>query len=269
MRRWSVAHASGSQRSDQVQTQTGGQQQRSVPRIVIAGAPAAGKGTQCEIIKSEFGVVHLSTGDILRAAVKEGTELGIKAKGYMDSGQLVPDEIMTDIVCARLSQEDCALRGWLLDGYPRTKRQADALEQAGQVADCVILLDVPENVLAERVTGRRTDPVTGNIYHLQYNPPPEEIAERLQRRSDDTLETVAKRYNEFLKHVEDIKRTYESSGVTPLLRVDGAQPKELVAKTTIKLLRSTLKEKGVRVRELVSKDKDKDKDMAFKIRSSL
>ena len=265
MRRWSVG---GSQRTDQVQVQSGGRQQRSVPRIVIAGAPAAGKGTQCEIIKSEFGVVHLSTGDILRAAVKEGTELGIKAKSYMDSGQLVPDEIMTDIVCTRLSQEDCVLRGWLLDGYPRTKRQADALERAGLVADCVILLDVPEDVLAERVTGRRTDPVTGNIYHLQYNPPPcEEIAHRLQRRSDDTLETVARRYHEFLQHVEDIKAAYESSGVTPLLRVDGAQPKELVAQTTLKLLRSTLREKYLRLSK--DKNKDKDEDMAFKIRSSL
>ena len=152
--------------------------------VVICGAPASGKGTQCEMIKSEFGLVHLSTGDILRAAVQEGTPLGVTAKGYMDSGQLVPDELIIDVICARLKQDDCQTQGWLLDGFPRTKAQADALTKAGMVPDCFLMLDVPEEVLVERVTGRRTDPVTGKIYHMTFKPPETpEIAARVVQRS--------------------------------------------------------------------------------------
>ena len=152
--------------------------------VVICGAPASGKGTQCEMIKSEFGLVHLSTGDILRAAVQEGTPLGKTAKGYMDSGQLVPDELIIDVICARLKQEDCQTQGWLLDGFPRTKTQADALTKAGMVPDCFLMLDVPEEILVERVTGRRTDPVTGKIYHMTFKPPETpEIAARVVQRS--------------------------------------------------------------------------------------
>ena len=152
--------------------------------VVICGAPASGKGTQCEMIKSEFGLVHLSTGDILRAAVQEGTDLGKTAKGFMDAGQLVPDELIIDVICARLKQEDCQTQGWLLDGFPRTKAQADALTKAGMVPDCFLMLDVPEEVLVERVTGRRTDPVTGKIYHMTFKPPETpEISARLVQRS--------------------------------------------------------------------------------------
>ena len=112
----------------------------SSPKIIIAGAPAAGKGTQCEVIRKDFGVVHLSTGDILRAAVKEQSELGLKAKSFMDAGKLVPDELIIGVVCDRLKQTDCVNQGWLLDGFPRTKSQADALNQAGMVPDCFVLL---------------------------------------------------------------------------------------------------------------------------------
>jgi len=194
-------------------------------KIIIAGAPAAGKGTQCEVIKSEFGVVHLSTGDILRAAVKEGTELGVKAKGYMDSGQLVPDELITNVVCDRLKQADCKTMGWLLDGFPRTRAQADALNQAGFKPDSFILLDVPEDILVDRVTGRRTDPVTGDIYHLTYKPPPADIVPRLVQRSDDTKEKIVVRYREFLKHVDAVKDCYEDK----CLKVDGSQSSSAVS----------------------------------------
>ena len=113
-----------------------------------------------------FDVIHLSTGDMLREAVKEGNDVGLKAKKFMDNGQLVPDELITNVVCARLKQKDCAEKGWLLDGFPRTMSQAEALKGAGMNPDCFILLDVPQEVLVERVTGRRTDPETGKIYHI-------------------------------------------------------------------------------------------------------
>lgn len=187
-------------------------------KIIIAGAPAAGKGTQCEIITKEFGVVHLSTGDILRAAVKAGTPLGVRAKEFMDGGQLVPDDLITGVVCDRLAEEDCRTRGWLLDGFPRTRPQADSLTEAGYRPDSFILLDVPEDILVERVTGRRTDPVTGAIYHLTFKPPPADIVDRLVQRSDDTKEKIVVRYREFLKHVDSVKDCYEGK----CLKVDGS-----------------------------------------------
>jgi len=195
-------------------------------RIIIAGAPASGKGTQCEVIKEKYGVVHLSTGDILRAAVKEGTELGLKAKAFMDAGKLVPDELIIGVVSERLNQEDCQCQGWLLDGFPRTKSQADALIAAGKNPDCFILLDVPEEVLVERVTGRRTDPVTGKIYHMKFSPPEnEEIAKRLVQRSDDTEEKIKIRYREFQSHINAIRSSYEDK----LVVVNGAQSTKSVS----------------------------------------
>eukprot|EP00605_Chrysophyceae_sp_TOSAG23-4_P001433 GSChrysophyteH1.ASY1.ANO1.1561.1 assembled CDS len=127
------------------------------PKIIIAGAPASGKGTQCEFIKEEFGCVHLSTGDMLRAAVAAGTDLGKEAKGHMDSGGLVPDQLIINIIIARLAEEDCITKGWLLDGFPRTRAQADALQEAGLSCDTFILLNVPDHLLVERVCGRRDD----------------------------------------------------------------------------------------------------------------
>eukprot|EP00636_Phaeomonas_parva_P018800 CAMPEP_0118874334 /NCGR_PEP_ID=MMETSP1163-20130328/15823_1 /TAXON_ID=124430 /ORGANISM="Phaeomonas parva, Strain CCMP2877" /LENGTH=126 /DNA_ID=CAMNT_0006809721 /DNA_START=99 /DNA_END=475 /DNA_ORIENTATION=- len=123
-------------------------------KIIIAGAPASGKGTQCERIREDFGVVHLSTGDMLRAAVKAGTEVGLRAKEAMESGQLVSDEIIIGIIKDRLAETDCQTKGWLLDGFPRTRAQADALAEAGITADIFLLLDVPDSALVERVVGR-------------------------------------------------------------------------------------------------------------------
>lgn len=181
-------------------------------KLIIAGAPAAGKGTQCENIVDKFDVVHLSTGDMLRAAVKEGSELGVEAKGFMDAGQLVPDELITNVVCERIQQSDCESKGWLLDGFPRTLSQAEALEDAGMSPDCFLLLNVPQDVLVERVTGRRTDPDTGKIYHMKFSPPPaddEPLLKRLVQRSDDTEEKIVVRYQEFLKHVGSVKGCYD------------------------------------------------------------
>lgn len=188
-------------------------------KVIIAGAPAAGKGTQCEVIKSRYGLIHLSTGDILRAAVKAGTPLGLQAKAFMDAGKLVPDELIIGVVCDRLKQSDCVECGWLLDGFPRTKAQADALQAAGMVPDCFVLLDVPEAVLVERVTGRRTDPVTGKIYHLRFNPPEnEEVAARLIQRSDDTEEKIKVRYYDFQSNINAIKSSY----LEKMVAVDGS-----------------------------------------------
>jgi adenylate kinase len=203
--------------------------------VIIAGAPASGKGTQCEMIKEKFGVVHLSTGDMLRAAVAAGTDIGKKAKDYMDNGKLVPDEIMIGIVKDRLMEEDCQTRGWLLDGFPRTQAQAQALEEAGVVADCFLFLDVPDDVLVERVVGRRTDPITGKIYHLTFSPPPsddEEIRNRLQQRSDDTEEKVKTRLQQFHANVDAVKDSYTEI----MVAINGNQSPAVVTTTIMETL---------------------------------
>jgi adenylate kinase len=183
------------------------------------------------VIKAKYGVVHLSTGDILRAAVKEGTELGKQAKAFMDGGKLVPDELIIGVVAERLNQPDCKAHGWLLDGFPRTKAQADALKSAGHTPDCFILLDVPEEVLVERVSGRRTDPVTGKIYHLRFSPPESpEIAARLFQRSDDTEEKIKIRYREFQSHITAIRSSYEDR----LVHVDGTAAQKEVARAVVR-----------------------------------
>ncbi|KAJ1476287.1 adenylate kinase-domain-containing protein, partial [Baffinella frigidus] len=149
----------------------GGESAAGPKKIIISGAPASGKGTQCEFLVQKFGVVHISTGDALREqVVKAGTDLGKKAKGFMDSGGLVPDEVMIGIVNARLAEKDCVEKGWLLDGFPRTAAQAEAIKKGGHTADKFIILNVPDNILIERCVGRRTDPVTGKIYHTKFNP---------------------------------------------------------------------------------------------------
>ncbi|KAF0898228.1 hypothetical protein E2562_005824 [Oryza meyeriana var. granulata] len=160
-------------------------------KVMIAGAPASGKGTQCELIKTKYGLVHISAGDLLRAEIAAGTENGKRAKEFMEKGQLVPDEIVVTMVKERLLQPDAQEKGWLLDGYPRSYSQAMALETLGIRPDIFILLDVPDEILVERVVGRRLDPVTGKIYHLKYSPTEnEEIASRLTQRFDDTEEKV-------------------------------------------------------------------------------
>ena len=207
------------------------------PKIIIAGAPASGKGTQCEVLTTNFGVIHLSTGDILREAVKTGTELGLKAKFFMDNGKLVPDELIIDVICERLKQPDCLARGWLLDGFPRTKVQAEALNSAGLVPDSFILLDVPESVLVERVTGRRTDPVTNKIYHLKFSPPEtNEIKERLIQRSDDTEEKIVVRFRDFKANIDSIQSFY----LNKLIIVDGTKNKENISTQIIERLTKEL-----------------------------
>jgi adenylate kinase len=179
-------------------------------KVMISGAPASGKGTQCERIVAEFNLVHISTGDLLRDHVKRGTELGRTAKQYMDSGKLVPDSIIIDIVQDRLSQTDCRNLGWLLDGFPRTRAQALALGAMGVQPDKFIALDVPDHLLVERVTGRRTDPATGKIYHMKFNPPTDtDVAKRLVQRADDNEETVRTRLSEFHRNSSEVLQAYD------------------------------------------------------------
>ncbi|KAK1266025.1 hypothetical protein QJS04_geneDACA009069 [Acorus gramineus] len=194
-------------------------------KIMISGAPASGKGTQCEFIKSKYGLVHIAAGDLLRAEIASGSENGKRAKEYMEKGELVPDEIVVMMVKHRLIQMDVQENGWLLDGYPRSVSQATALEELHIRPDLFILLDVSEEILVERVVGRRLDPVTGKIYHLKYSPPEnEEIAARLTQRFDDTEEKVKLRLVTYHKNLESVISIYNDV----IVKVDGSLPKEEV-----------------------------------------
>ncbi|CAN1147771.1 Adenylate kinase 2, chloroplastic [Linum perenne] len=194
-------------------------------RIMISGAPASGKGTQCELITKKYNLVHIAAGDLLRAEIASGSENGKQAKEYMEKGQLVPDEIVVMMVKDRLMQPDSLENGWLLDGYPRSSSQATALKGLGFEPDIFIVLEVPEEILVERVAGRRLDPVTGKIYHMTYSPPEtDEIAARLTQRFDDTEEKVKLRLKTHNQNVEAVLSMYED--IT--LKVKGNAPKEEV-----------------------------------------
>ena len=190
-------------------------------KIIIAGAPASGKGTQCELIVKKLGLTHISAGDLLREQVRLGTDNGKTAKEYMDRGDLVPDSVVIDMVKARLDQDDAKANGWLLDGYPRSGSQAAALEEAGIRPELFIVLEVPDEVLIERVVGRRLDPETGKIYHMTFDPPPEEILSRLTTRSDDTEEKAKNRLATHEKNVNAVVNNYNDI----ICYIDGNRPK--------------------------------------------
>lgn len=166
-------------------------------RLILLGAPGAGKGTQAAFICKRFGIPQISTGDMLRAAVKAGTPLGLEAKQVMESGGLVSDEIIIGLVTERLQQPDCA-KGYLFDGFPRTIPQADAMKQAAVALDHVLEIDVPDSAIIERITGRRVHAASGRTYHVRFNPPrvegkDDETGEALIQRDDDREDTVRKR----------------------------------------------------------------------------
>ena len=166
-------------------------------RLILLGAPGAGKGTQAAFICKQFGIPQISTGDMLRAAVKAGTELGIAAKRVMDSGGLVSDDIIIGLVKERITQPDCA-KGFLFDGFPRTIPQADAMKNAGVKLDIVLEIDVPDAAIIERMSGRRVHVASGRTYHVKFNPPKtagkdDATGEDLIQRDDDKEETVKKR----------------------------------------------------------------------------
>jgi adenylate kinase len=166
-------------------------------RLILLGAPGAGKGTQANFIKEKYNIPQISTGDMLRAAIKAGTELGMAAKKVMDAGQLVSDDIIIGLVKERLKEADCA-NGYLFDGFPRTVAQADAMKESGVNIDYVLEIDVPDEMIVERMTGRRTHQPSGRVYHVKFNPPKVEgmddvTGEPLVQRDDDKEETVTKR----------------------------------------------------------------------------
>ena len=166
-------------------------------RLILLGAPGAGKGTQATFICQEYGIPQISTGDMLRAAVKAGTELGLAAKKVMDAGGLVGDDIIIGLVKERIANPDCA-KGFLFDGFPRTIPQADALKEAGVKLDCVLEIDVPFEAIIERMSGRRAHVASGRTYHVKFNPPKVEgiddvTGEPLIQRDDDKEDTVKKR----------------------------------------------------------------------------
>ncbi|KAF4352240.1 adenylate kinase 5, chloroplastic [Cannabis sativa] len=209
-------------------------------KVMISGAPASGKGTQCELIVNQFGLVHISTGDLLRAEVSSGTEIGNKAKEYMNAGRLVPDEIVTAMVTSRLSREDTKRKGWLLDGYPRSFNQAQSLEKMKIRPDVYIVLDVPDETLIDRCIGRRLDPVTKKIYHLKSFPPEsEEISARLVTRPDDTEEKVKSRLEIYKQNAEAISSTYSDI----MKKINGNRSKEEVFAEIDALLSQVQKDK--------------------------
>lgn len=198
-----------------------------VPKLIITGPPAGGKGTQCEILVDHFDVVHLSTGDMLRASIQAGAPLGMKAKSYMDAGELVPDELIIDVILERLQHPDCASRGWLLDGFPRTAAQASAMVSQGIIPDCVLVLDVPDEEVISRISGRRVDLVTGKTYHVDYNPPPPEVRQRVVQRSDDNEETIKNRLEKYHENCDAVLGEFASSDLVQIIRCDGMQPRQL------------------------------------------
>ena len=196
--------------------------------LILLGAPGAGKGTQAEIICAKLNIPSISTGNILRAAVKEGTEMGLKAKSFMDAGALVPDEVIIGILKERLAQPDCA-NGFILDGMPRTIPQAQALVDAGIAFDHVISLEIEDAVIEQRMTGRRVCGSCGSSYHVTANPPKIEgicnaCGSALVTRPDDVPETVRSRLAVYHKETEALKGFYEKLGKLRL--IEGNQPIE-------------------------------------------
>ena len=212
-------------------------------KIILLGAPGAGKGTQAQFIMNKFGIPQISTGDMFRAAIKEGTELGKQAKALMDEGKLVPDELTVALVKDRIAQPDCT-NGFLLDGFPRTIPQADALKDSGVKIDYVLEFDVPDEVIVERMSGRRVHQASGRSYHIVYNPPKVEgkddvTGEDLIIRADDKPETVLDRLAVYHKQTSPLIDYYQAeakAGNTQYFRLDGTQKVEEVSQELDKIL---------------------------------
>ena len=210
--------------------------------IMLFGAPGAGKGTQAKFLIEKYGIPQISTGDILRAAIKEGTAMGLEAKRFMDEGKLVPDSTIIGIIKDRLSQEDCK-KGFILDGFPRTIAQAEALEvlmkEMGITLDKVISLNVPDELIVGRVTGRKVCPACGASFHVEFNPPKVEgkcdlCGADLITRKDDYAETVTKRLGEYHSQTAPLFDFYLERGV--LVDIDGTKSVEAITKEIFDIL---------------------------------
>lgn len=212
--------------------------------LILLGPPGAGKGTQAAMLTETYGIPQISTGDILRAAVKEGTALGRQARAYMDDGKLVPDEVVIGIVTERLQEPDCS-NGFILDGFPRTVAQADALQvdlqDLDKQLDRVIALQVDAEALVERLTGRRTCKSCGRGYHVKFDPPEVEgrcdaCGGELYQRDDDREATIRKRLDVYKQQTAPLIDYYRQAGL--LIEVDGMQPIEEVRETLLAALRT-------------------------------
>jgi adenylate kinase len=207
-------------------------------RLILLGAPGAGKGTQANFIKEKYNIPQISTGDMLRAAIKAGSALGLEAKKVMDAGGLVSDDIIIGLVKERLQQADCA-NGYLFDGFPRTIAQADAMKDSGINVDYVLEIDVPDELILERICGRRSHPASGRVYHVKFNPPAipdvDDISgEPLVQRDDDKPETVAKRLAVYHNQTEVLLGYYNKwaqsglPGAPKYRKISGVAPVEQV-----------------------------------------
>ncbi len=201
---------------------------------MLFGPPGAGKGTQAEIIVEMTGKPQISTGDMLRSAVSQGSELGLEAKEYMESGQLVPDQVIIGLIQDRLEDPD-ASNGVLFDGFPRTIQQAEALSEIAEVS-AVIAIEVPDEEIVNRIVGRRMDPETGEIYHVSFKPPPPELISRLVQRKDDNEDTVRMRLAAYHDQTKPLGDWYSNMGI--LSTIDGTGSIEEVSKSVAKAVRS-------------------------------
>lgn len=214
-------------------------------KIILLGAPGAGKGTQAQFLTKAFDIPQISTGDMLRAAIKAGTDLGKLAKSFMDSGKLVTDEIIIGLVQDRITHEDCK-NGFLLDGFPRTVPQADALREAGIGIDAVIEIDVPDSEIVKRMSGRRAHLASGRTYHILYNPPKndgkdDETGEELVQRDDDKENIVLDRLSVYHDQTQPLIAYYQgvSKADTSVkyIRIDGTQAIDTVEKEILSQLK--------------------------------
>lgn len=207
--------------------------------LILLGAPGAGKGTQAEILCERLGIPTISTGNMIREALKSGTEMGLKAKAYIEAGQLVPDEVVIGIVRDRLHEDDCK-DGFILDGFPRTIPQAEALDRMGITIDHVVDINVPDEVITRRVSGRRVCPGCGNSYHVETKKPQQEgVCDRcgntLVQRKDDEPKTVEERLRVYHEQTEPLRDYYAAAG--KLLVMDGQQGIQEIAEQTLAKLK--------------------------------
>lgn len=214
-------------------------------KFILLGAPGAGKGTQAQFLTKEFDIPQISTGDMLRAAIKAGTDLGKQAKAFIDEGKLVTDEIIIGMVKERIALDDCA-KGFLLDGFPRTVPQADALKEAGVAIDAIIEIDVPDEVIVERMSGRRAHLASGRTYHITYNPPKNDgkddvTGEDLVQRDDDKPEVVLDRLSVYHKQTAPLVDYYSAAASEDdnlkYIKVDGTQSIDVVEKEILTALK--------------------------------
>lgn len=204
-------------------------------RMILIGPPGAGKGTQAERLQKKLGIPHISSGDMFRAAIKSGSELGKRVKAIVDSGALVPDDTTIEVVMSRLSAPDCK-KGFMLDGFPRTVAQAQALDaalkKAGTKIDNVLLLEVPDRTIIQRIVGRRFNPKTGEIFHMEFNPPPAGVA--VTQRDDDSETTVRKRLVAYHEQTTPVVSYYEGQKV--VRRINGVGELDEVSSRAYKAL---------------------------------